>query len=175
MHQAPFRAPGALQVTEFTARRRTAVRAALACVGWAAMGGGPAHAEALALPLSASLRKELADALVQRQPLVVLVSLAGCPWCEEVRRNYLAPMHAHQSLPVVQVDMRSDRRTRTAGGKATTHGALVRAWGVKVAPTLMFLGPEGREAAPRLVGGANDFYAAYLDARLQAARAALAS
>ena len=50
---------------------------------------------------------------------------------------------------------------------------LVRAWQVKAAPTVLFLGPGGQEVADRLVGGSPDFYSAYLDGRLERARQAL--
>ena len=122
------------------------------------------------LPAPGSLAEELAKALRIGQPLVVMVSLRGCPWCEQVRNHYLAPMRAREGLPVVQVDMHSAVPTRTVRAVPTTHDALVRAWGVKVAPTVLFLGPGGQEVADRLVGGAPDFYAAYLDNRLAQAR-----
>lgn len=126
------------------------------------------------LSLSASLPDELARALAKGAPLVVMVSLHGCPWCEEVRNNYLAPMHAGEGLPVVQVDMRGPQATRTPQGQVVTHDALVRAWQVKVAPTVLFLGREGREVADRLVGGSPDFYHGYLERRLEQARKAVA-
>jgi hypothetical protein len=51
----------------------------------------------------------------------------------------------------------------------------VRRWGVKVAPTLLFLGGQGREVAERLVGALlPDFYGAYLAQRLETARQSLA-
>lgn len=152
--------------------RRTGLKVlALAGLGLGAPLLAPAADQRL--PLSASLPDELARALQARQPLVVMVSLHRCPWCDEVRSNYLAPMHAQDGLPVVQVDMLSPRATRSAGGQETSHAALVRAWDVKVAPTLLFLGRGGTEVADRLVGGASDFYAAYLDRRLEQARQAL--
>ena len=150
-----------------TTTRRTALALLAAAPAW-----GRA-APAKTLPPSHSLRAELARALAARQPLVVMVSLHGCPWCKLVRESYLAPMHADDGLPVVQVDMRSTRRTETADGQPTTHDALVRAWGVRLAPTLLFLGPGGREVAERLVGGSPDFYGGYLDQRLEAARRSL--
>lgn len=154
--------------------RRHWTRAALGAWGVAALGVGRiAWAQRRSLPLSHSLPQELGRAAQARQPLVVMVSLHGCPWCEEVRNNYLAPMHAEQALPVVQIDMRSTQRTVSAQGQPTTHDAQVRAWGVKVAPTVLFLGPAGQEMADRLVGGSPDFYAAYLDRRLEQARKAL--
>ena len=144
--------------------------AAAALLGGA---GLPLRAAGRTLPLSVSLPDELAQALAGRQPLVVMVSLHRCPWCEEVRNNYLAPMRAQERLPVVQVDMLSPRQTRDLQGAPTTHEALVRAWDVKVAPTVLFLGPQGKEVADRLVGGSPDFYSAYLDRRLALAREAV--
>lgn len=133
----------------------------------------PVMAASRTLPLSASLQDELARALAGGQPLVVLVSLKGCHWCDEVRNNYLAPMHADQGLPVVQLDMRSSHATRTLQGQPVTHDALVRAWEVTVAPTVLFLGRGGKEVADRLAGSAPDFYHAYLQRRLELARKAV--
>ena len=152
--------------------RRQGLRA-LALLGLGASGVAPARVAGKTLPLSASLPDELARALKARQPLVVMVSLHRCPWCEEVRNNYLAPMRAQERLPGVQVDMLSPRQTRDLQGAPTTHEALVRAWDVKVAPTVLFLGPQGKEVADRLVGGSPDFYSAYLDRRLALAREAV--
>ena len=158
--------------TRLSLSRRQGLRA-LALLGLGASGVAPARAAGKTLPLSASLPDELARALKARQPLVVMVSLHRCPWCEEVRNNYLAPMRAQERLPVVQVDMLSPRQTRDLQGAPTTHEALVRAWDVKVAPTVLFLGPQGKEVADRLVGGSPDFYSAYLDRRLERAREAV--
>ena len=156
-----------LQRTAWTRRR-----ALLALAAGGAVDG--VRAAAPSLPPSQSLQGELARALAARQPLVVMVSLHGCPWCKLVREHYLAPMHAQEGLPVVQIGMGGTHATRTVAGERTTHGALVRAWGVKLAPTVLFLGPDGREVAERLVGGSPDFYGAYLDQRLARARRAVA-
>ena len=153
---------------------RCSRRRGLQALGALVLGAGAGSVQAAGkLPLSTSLKDELARALKARQPLVVMVSLHRCPWCDEVRNNYLAPMHAQEGLPVVQVDMRSTAPSRTPVGAATTHDALVRAWDVKVAPTVLFLGPRGKEVADRLVGGSPDFYSAYLDRRLALAREAV--
>ena len=131
--------------TRLSLSRRQGLRA-LALLGLGASGVAPARVAGKTLPLSASLPDELARALKARQPLVVMVSLHRCPWCEEVRNNYLAPMRAQERLPVVQVDMLSPRQTRDLQGAPTTHEALVRAWDVKVAPTVS---PGGRPSTTR--------------------------
>ena len=76
---------------------------------------------------------------------------------------------------MVQVDKRSEQGTRTVQGAGITHDALVRAWQVKVAPTVLFLGRDGAEVADRLIGGSPDFYHGYLERRLEQARQAVAA
>lgn len=128
------------------------------------------------LPVPKSLANELSLALKAGQPLVVMVSLEGCPFCRVARDSYLGPMHRQEGVPVVQIDMRTSTSVRDFNGKAATHDALARAWDIKVAPTVLFFGAGGKEVAERLVGGyIADFYGAYLDQRMQAARAAIKS
>ena len=131
-------------------------------------------AEPPLLPAAQSLPDELEAALRKGSPLVVMVSLDGCPFCKVARENYLAPLHQQEGLPVVQVDMRSARTLRDFTGATLTHDQRVRAWGVKVAPSVLFLGRGGVEVAERLSGGyIPDFYGAYLDERLVQARKTL--
>jgi hypothetical protein len=103
-----------------------------------------------------------------------MVSLHGCPFCRVAREHYLLPLSREQALPVVQVDMRSAQSMRDFAGVVRTHDAQVRAWGVRMAPTVLFFGRGGVEVAERLVGaGLPDFYGAYLEERLTTARNAL--
>lgn len=126
------------------------------------------------LPAPKSLADALAGALKAGQPLVVMVSLEGCPFCRVARDSYLAPMMRQEGVPVVQIDLRTSTTVRDFQQATMTHDALARAWGIKVAPTVLFFGPGGKEVAARLVGGyIPDFYGAYLDERMQTARAAI--
>jgi thioredoxin-related protein len=140
----------------------------------AAVATLPARAAGAVLPAPQSLQDELAQALKIGQPLVVMVSLDGCPFCHVARNNYLAPLRQQEGVPVLQVDWRSASAVRDFGGSAATHAQLVRAWKIKVAPTVLFFGPRGKEVAERLRGGyIEDFYGAYLAQRLQQARAVI--
>lgn len=130
---------------------------------------GHAQSQPAALPSTRDLPAELTLAQQRGQALVVLVSLHGCVYCERVRRSYLLPLLA-QGQAVVQLDMNSPAPVRDFQQRATVHEELVRRWQVKVAPTLLFLGPGGRELAPRMEGSYQpDFYGAYLDERLATA------
>lgn len=122
------------------------------------------------LPTAFALTDELGAALLRGQPLMVMVSLEGCPFCRVVRQNHLLPLW-HEGQPIVQIDMRSNARVLDFAGHARTHDELVRTWQVASAPTLLFFGPAAKEVAPRLQGSSiPDFYGAYLDERLQTAR-----
>lgn len=134
----------------------------------------PARAAHAVLQPAADLRAQLAQALRRGEPLVVMVSLDGCPFCVVARDHYLAPLYAEGRIEVVQVDKRSRRTAVDFNGKPTTHDELSNRWGVRVAPTVLFFGRNGKEVAERLVGGyLPDFYAAYLDERLNQGRAAV--
>lgn len=134
----------------------------------------PAWAAGAVLPVPDSLADELAQALKIGQPLVVMVSLDGCPFCRVARNSYLGPLRQQDGVPVVQINMRSAAPVRDFKRASVTHDQLVRTWNVKVAPTVLFFGPGGKEVAERLEGGyIEDFYGAYLAQRLQQARAAI--
>jgi hypothetical protein len=129
-----------------------------------------AVAAQVTLPSTESLASSLDQALRIKQPLVVMVSLHGCAFCKVVRENYLQPLRA-SGLQVVQVDMRDNRSLIDFNGANLTHDGWVRKQGIKLAPTVLFFGPQGREVATRLNGAfLPDFYAAYLDEQLALAR-----
>jgi len=126
------------------------------------------------LPVPASLPEAAGLAAKQGGPLVLLISLPGCPYCELVRRNYLLPARNESGLEAWQLHI-TDNSTPLTGfdGKATTAAAWTKAWKATFTPTVLFLGPEGQKLAEPLVGVAvPDFYGAYLDERLESARTA---
>lgn len=135
---------------------------------------GAGQAAAQVLPKPASLPAALAGALQKGSPLVVMVSLEGCPFCKMARENYLAPLQGQSGLSIVQIDMRNQQMVQDFSGLSQTQDQLIRSWGIKIAPTVLFFGRDGVEVAERLVGGyIPDFYGAYLDDRLRTARAAV--
>jgi len=158
-----------------TLRRRhfSAALAALA-VPWVA-GFGPglsaARAQDSTLPVPDSLPEVAAAAALLGEPLVLLISLAGCPYCELVRRHYLLPARAG-GLPAWQINMRDRQRVLTGFDGQASHAAeQIARWKIRLAPTVLFLNAKGEEVAERLRGIASvDFYGAYLDERLATAR-----
>lgn len=148
-------------------------RRRLALLAWAAASSGVARgAAAASLPAPESLAAELAEALHRGMPLVVMASLDGCPFCKLVRDAHLSPLRIETGQPVVQLDLRSRQGVLGFDGMRRSHDEVLRGWRVDTAPTVLFFGRGGREVAPRLAGASiPDFYGAYLEERLRAARA----
>lgn len=149
-------------------------------------GGGdaasriPGHHDALPRPGSWSAL--LAESRASGRPVVALFSTRGCAWCDLLRRDHLRHLARDAKAAgviVVEFDM-FDRRpfggAAAAGSAYLESGSpaeLARTLGIRVAPTVVFLGPEG-EIAERLIGYQSaDFYGAYLSDRIADASAAL--
>ena len=166
-------------------QRRDAVTGAwgLAVVAAVGVGLGPsgpvaaqtsARVPPVVLSAPASLQIELAAALKAGQPLVLMVSLDGCPYCKIARENYLAPLVREEGLRVVQINMQHAEALKDLQGRDTTQAQLIAELKVTVAPTLIFYGRGNQEVAPRLEGMSSlDFYGAYLEQRVHTARQAL--
>lgn len=133
-----------------------------------------AWARDTALPVPASLQDAARDAATKGEPLVLLVSLPGCPYCELVRRSYLLPLRT-EGLQAFQINVTDNRQpVRDFAGIPSTGAALARHWQATFTPTVLFFDARGNEIAQRLVGVAvPDFYGAYLDAELTTARGRL--
>ena len=128
-----------------------------------------------ALPTTDSLPQAAQAAALRGLPLVVMTTLRGCPYCDLVRTRYLGPMQRDGELIAIQMDM-TDGKTALAGfdGAATTPRAQVKAWKAPMAPTVLFLGPQGQELAERLVGVAvEEMYGDYLHVRMEESQAQL--
>ena len=155
-------------------QRRALVQKLMAGMSLLCIANGACAAPAT-LPVTDSLPNALATALQAKQPLVVMVSLHGCPFCKVVRENYLHPLR-DVGLQIVQIDMRDSRTIVDFDGSSSTQDAWVRKYGIKLAPTVLFFGIQGREVAARLKGAyLPDFYGAYLDEQLLVARQVVAA
>jgi thioredoxin-related protein len=158
-------------------KRRKIFVAAVALPVWAAFSN-LSFASSLAvereIPSSKSLQSDIANALKTAKPLLVLASLDHCQFCKIARENYLLPLMREQAISVVQINFGYSTPIVDALGKRTTQAELIASLQIKTAPTILFLGKNGQELSPRLVGATtSDFYGAYLDERLRIAQAAI--
>jgi thiol-disulfide isomerase/thioredoxin len=105
-----------------------------------------------------------------RVPVIVLFSTPGCPFCREVRQNYLAPRLAEQqqrSRPeylLREVDITSRRPIGSIDGRPLTEAQFADRYGVGLVPVLIAFDAQWRPLGEPLVGlDRSGFYEAYLD------------
>ena len=150
-------------------RMFAALTGALLCGSLSARNSAP-----VSLPVPGSLQAVALAAGAKREPLVLLVSLPGCPYCELVRRNYLLPMRA-EGLHAWQIDVTDKRQQiRDFAGQPATGAELAARWKATFTPTVLFFDARGIEIAGRLAGVASpDFYGSHLEDALSRARQVL--
>ena len=111
-------------------------------------------------------------------PLIVLVSLAGCPHCEVVRRSHLLPLlrdatGAPKAI-IRQVEINSSERLCDFNGKDISHSEFARHHKASIAPVVFFFNAKGELLTAPLIGSMiPDFYGAYFDAALNEAKSKL--
>lgn len=130
------------------------------------------------LPPATDLAADAVESKRTGAPLIVMLSLQGCPHCDVVRRSHLLPLlNGPTSLarPIVrQVEINGTAPVRDFDGSTITHAEFAVRHKFKLAPIVMFFGNKGEMLAKPLVGSMiPDFYGAYLDSALSEARANL--
>ena len=150
-------------------RIRRAVLIAAALAPWAL-----ACAESQ-LPAATDLQQLAAESARLKAPIVLLFSTPGCPYCREVRRNYLVPRSADLAptsrLLLREIDVTSSGRLVDFEGRATTQARFAASFGVQVVPVVMAFDRRGQTIGEPLVGlDRSGFYEAYLQKLIDGAR-----
>ena len=141
---------------------------AAALVPWAVYADQPAT-----LPTATDLRQLAAESARTGSPIVLLFSTPGCPYCAEVRRNYLMPRLSEtpDRLLLREVDITSPASLIDFDGSATTLQAFAGRHAVRVVPVVMAFDRRGRPIGDALVGlDRSGFYEGYLQNLIDGAR-----
>ena len=134
--------------------------------------GGESHLQSVD-----DLRPLLAQVRARRAPLLVLFSTPGCPYCLEVRRNYLAPRVTEQAaLPaptvlIREVDITSRASLLDAQGRRITQAEFASQFGVRVVPVVALFDERAQLLGDPLVGiDRSGFYETYLSRAIESAQ-----
>lgn len=120
----------------------------------------------------------LADAIAKHKaPLLVLFSTPGCPFCREVRRNYLVPRVQEQAgkttpeLLLRESDITSANALVDLPGNHITEAEFARRHSVRAVPVVTLFDSSLRPIGEPLVGlDRSGFYEGYLASAIDAAR-----
>jgi len=114
-----------------------------------------------------------AEARKRRLPILVSVSQGYCPFCDRIRAEILRPMvisgDYDDRVLIREFFMDSTEKVRDFDGKRKAAGDIADGYRVWVTPTLLFLGPDGRELNPRILGiNTPEMYGYYVDEAIDA-------
>jgi len=107
----------------------------------------------------------------RRVPVMVLFTSPSCPYCDQVKREYLVPMHKDPSYRnrVIIREVTVNATTPLVGfdGTRTTEGAFAAANKVFMVPTVMVFDTRGAATSEAIVGLLiPDYYFGYLEAAI---------
>lgn len=131
------------------------------------------------LPAASNLKQLGAESARLKAPIVILFSTPGCPYCLEVRRNYLSPRLAGGELRGTQflireIDITSRERVIDFDGRSTTEADVAERYGVRMVPVVMALDSRGQPIGEPLVGlDRSGFYESYLQTLLARAQTSM--
>jgi len=126
-----------------------------------------------AVPYTRDLRADARAAAQNRQPLLLLITLEGCPFCARVRREYLAPMSqdADQNRRALFRELPIEATVPDFEGRPRLGRDIAADLKISMYPTVVLVDATGKLLAEPLVGFTSpDFYGAYLDSRIDTAR-----
>jgi thioredoxin-related protein len=120
------------------------------------------------LPAPVNLQRDAVQARERSKPVVVLFTLPGCAFCQEVRQNYLAPLLRAlpaSSRPIIrEIDITSEQSFVGFEGEPTSQQRFAKKLNIRFAPTVVFLDAFGHLLTAPIVGGDTaGLYGGYLE------------
>lgn len=137
-------------------------------------------------PASAGPEVQVADNLAQVTdeaaergvPLLLVFSSPECSYCTLLEEDFLQPMLIsgmyEDKVIIRKLNIDAGSMVVDFQGRNRLARAIADDYDIDMTPTVVLLGPEGRELTQRLIGVTTpDFYGGYLDRAIDAANAAL--
>ena len=111
-------------------------------------------------------------------PMLLLISQEHCPFCVLIKQDILGPMilAGDYSEELLIRELFIDLHTSVVDFNGTTRDSaeFAHTYGVNLTPTLLFLGPDGKELTKRIIGiNTPEMFFFYVDASIQEAIKAL--
>jgi len=122
------------------------------------------------MPVTRDLRADAGTG----KPLVVMFSRSDCGFCRQLEAEQFLPLlragDYAERIVLRKLSLDSGQRILDLDGIQVETREIASRYRVFVTPTVLLLGPDGREIAERLVGlGIADFYWGYLERAIRQA------
>ncbi len=132
-------------------------------------GGSPAmKPEGVEIDPAGDLQAAGARAGARQIPILLVVTQEHCPFCHRIKEEILRPMlisgeYEHRVM-IRELLIDPGETTRDFQGRQRDAREFADDYKVWVTPTLLYLGPDGRELRPRILGiNTMEMYGYYVD------------
>ncbi|MCP4994284.1 MAG: thioredoxin fold domain-containing protein [Gammaproteobacteria bacterium] len=116
---------------------------------------GYAHSES-SLVKTVDLQADAELAESENLPILLLVSQEDCPFCVLIKQEILQPMiisgDYNDKLLIRELYIDAGEQVIDHRGEQRDSAEVAHDYGVSLTPTMLFLGPDGKELAKRMVG-----------------------
>ena len=133
------------------------------CIGFAEVG-----AAGVEIDLARDMQAEGGQAGAKQVPILLVVTQEHCPFCHRVKDEILVPMLIsgdYQGRVLIRELLIDPGETvRDFQGRQRDAREFAHEYKVWVTPTLLYLGPDGQELRPRILGiNTMEMYGYYVD------------
>ena len=118
--------------------------------------------------VAADLQLDGRTALDRRLPLMLVFSAITCSHCDVLEEEFIRPMilggEYRDRILIRKLLLDNGSRVVDFSGRRRSVEEFARSYGVYVTPTILFVDPQGRQLAERMVGiNTLEMYGGYLD------------
>jgi thiol-disulfide isomerase/thioredoxin len=135
---------------------------------------------AVKIPYASDFSRDAQLARERHLPIMVVVVADHCPYCTLLEEEFIRPMlisgDYDNKVIIRTVDINRGSTLVNFDGSSIEPEVFAAKRGVFVTPTLLFLGPDGKELVKRMIGiNTVEMYGFYLDEAIDNSRARLRS
>jgi thioredoxin-related protein len=115
-----------------------------------------AHSDDRKIISSTNLALDGKESTRSQRPILLLVSKTGCPYCSLLKREILEPMivggNYADKIIIREIILNTSTKLVDFDGTIIDASALAKRYGTNLTPTMLFLGPDGKELTEKIVG-----------------------
>ncbi len=109
-----------------------------------------------------------------KRPILLLMSQEDCPFCVKLKHEILNPMvlSGDYDSRIIMRELMIDSMVEPRGfdGYELDASIIASEYGISVTPTMLFLGPDGKELTKRIVGiNTVELFSFYVDQAIEKA------
>ncbi len=123
------------------------------------------------IPLASDFQSDRLDQQDSKRVILLYVSAPRCAFCKKLEKEIIFPLlksgEYKDKIILRKIDWHGNEKILDFNGEAIKPSQLLEQYQIRITPTLLFLGANGKELHKRLLGyRGGEFYWYYFDAAI---------